>query len=111
MVVFIIKPYLITGDVNDRDSSKTSTYQNKTVADKNTITAREKNHHHQTRNSVVNVYLSKLRHSLQLLDVSLLNNNEKWYVMFIQILIPFVIAGFGMVAAGVLLDYVQVMTV
>jgi hypothetical protein len=34
--------------------------------------------------------------------------NEKWFVILFQVLFPFFVAGFGMVAAGVLLDYVQV---
>ena len=33
---------------------------------------------------------------------------EKWYFVMIQIVIPFLIAGMGMVCAGVLLDEVQV---
>lgn len=33
---------------------------------------------------------------------------EKWYFKFIQISIPFLIAGFGMVGAGILFSYVQV---
>ena len=35
-------------------------------------------------------------------------SEEKWYTIFIQVLLPFLIAGFGMVAAGVVLDSVQV---
>lgn len=33
---------------------------------------------------------------------------EPWYTIFLQVLFPFLIAGFGMVAAGVVLDEVQV---
>lgn len=33
---------------------------------------------------------------------------EKWHLNLIQIIIPFLIAGFGMVSAGVLLEKVQV---
>jgi hypothetical protein len=33
---------------------------------------------------------------------------EKWYLKLIQIVIPFLIAGFGMVSAGLLLEKVQV---
>jgi hypothetical protein len=33
---------------------------------------------------------------------------EKWYVILLEILFPFLIAGFGMVCAGVVLDIVQV---
>lgn len=33
--------------------------------------------------------------------------HEPWYVIMLQILLPFFIAGFGMVAAGVVLDQVQ----
>jgi hypothetical protein len=33
---------------------------------------------------------------------------EKWTVMLAQIVVPFFIAGFGMVSAGVLLDAAQV---
>ena len=34
--------------------------------------------------------------------------NERWYTIFMQVLFPFFIAGFGMVGAGVVLDKVQV---
>ncbi len=37
-----------------------------------------------------------------------LTSNEKWYTILLQVLFPFFIAGFGMVAAGVVLDKVQV---
>jgi hypothetical protein len=37
-----------------------------------------------------------------------LPKKEKWYFVMVQIFIPFLIAGMGMVAAGVLLDEVQV---
>ena len=33
---------------------------------------------------------------------------EKWYINLIQIVIPFIIAGFGMVGAGILLNEVKV---
>jgi hypothetical protein len=33
---------------------------------------------------------------------------EKWYSKFMQIIIPFFIAGFGMVGAGILFSEVQV---
>ena len=33
---------------------------------------------------------------------------EKWYFKMIQIIIPFFIAGFGMVGAGILFSFVQV---
>ena len=36
------------------------------------------------------------------------DHHEKWYVITLQILLPFFIAGFGMVGAGVVLDIVQV---
>ena len=35
---------------------------------------------------------------------------QKWYIILLQVLLPFFIAGFGMVAAGVVLDLVQVLT-
>ncbi len=35
-------------------------------------------------------------------------DRERWYTIFLQILFPFLIAGLGMVAAGVVLDKVQV---
>ena len=34
---------------------------------------------------------------------------ERWYTIFLQVLFPFLIAGLGMVAAGVVLDKVQVL--
>ena len=34
--------------------------------------------------------------------------SERWYIILLQVLFPFFIAGFGMVAAGVVLDKVQV---
>lgn len=36
------------------------------------------------------------------------HENERWYTIFLQVLFPFLIAGLGMVAAGVVLDKVQV---
>ena len=36
-------------------------------------------------------------------------SHERWYTIFLQVLFPFFIAGFGMVGAGVVLDKVQVM--
>jgi hypothetical protein len=36
------------------------------------------------------------------------HQHEKWYHSLIQIVIPFLIAGMGMVGAGVLLNEVQV---
>ena len=33
--------------------------------------------------------------------------SEKWYTILLQVLFPFFVAGFGMVAAGVVLDKVQ----
>ena len=33
---------------------------------------------------------------------------EKWYFKFLQIVIPFFIAGFGMVGAGILFSVVEV---
>lgn len=35
------------------------------------------------------------------------NKSERWYTVLLQVLFPFFIAGFGMVAAGVVLDKVQ----
>ena len=35
-------------------------------------------------------------------------SNERWYMILLQVIFPFLIAGFGMVAAGVVLDNVQV---
>jgi hypothetical protein len=35
-------------------------------------------------------------------------HDEKWYVILLEVLFPFLIAGFGMVCAGVVLDIVQV---
>jgi solute carrier family 41 len=32
---------------------------------------------------------------------------ERWYTILLQVMFPFFIAGFGMVAAGVVLDQVQ----
>lgn len=36
------------------------------------------------------------------------HSDERWYIILVQVLLPFFIAGFGMVAAGVVLDIVQV---
>lgn len=36
------------------------------------------------------------------------HEHERWYTIFLQVLFPFLIAGLGMVAAGVVLDKVQV---
>lgn len=36
------------------------------------------------------------------------HSDERWYVILIQVVFPFFIAGFGMVGAGVVLDIVQV---
>lgn len=33
---------------------------------------------------------------------------QKWYIILLQTFLPFFVAGFGMVAAGVLLDILQV---
>jgi hypothetical protein len=33
---------------------------------------------------------------------------ERWYTIAFQIFIPYLIAGFGMVSAGIVLDKVQV---
>jgi hypothetical protein len=33
---------------------------------------------------------------------------ERWYIILLQVLFPFFIAGFGMVAAGIVYDKVQV---
>jgi hypothetical protein len=38
------------------------------------------------------------------------HEHERWYTIFLQVLFPFLIAGLGMVAAGVVLDKVQVCT-
>ena len=38
------------------------------------------------------------------------HKKEEWQHVLAQIIVPFFIAGFGMVAAGVLFDYVQVFT-
>ncbi|CAF4622171.1 unnamed protein product, partial [Rotaria sp. Silwood2] len=35
------------------------------------------------------------------------NNQEKWYTVASQLVFPFMIAGFGMVAAGLLLEHVK----
>lgn len=34
--------------------------------------------------------------------------DERWYIILAQVIFPFIIAGFGMVCAGVVLDNVQV---
>jgi len=39
------------------------------------------------------------------------HKENKWYINLIQIMIPFFLAGFGMVGAGLLLDYVQVISI
>jgi len=36
------------------------------------------------------------------------NNQEKWYTIASQVFIPFLIAGFGMVATGLVLERVKV---
>ena len=36
------------------------------------------------------------------------NDQEKWYVIGSQVFLPFMIAGFGMVAAGLVLERVKV---
>jgi ammonia channel protein AmtB len=36
------------------------------------------------------------------------DTEEKWYVVASQVFIPFMIAGFGMVAAGLVLERVKV---
>jgi hypothetical protein len=36
------------------------------------------------------------------------NNEEKWYIVASQVFLPFMIAGFGMVAAGLVLERVKV---
>ena len=33
--------------------------------------------------------------------------DERWYTILAQVIVPFIIAGFGMVGAGVVLDIVQ----
>lgn len=38
-------------------------------------------------------------------------HDEKWYVILLEVLFPFLIAGFGMVCAGVVLDIVQVILI
>ena len=38
---------------------------------------------------------------------SIKNVKERWYTVLLEVLFPFFIAGFGMVAAGVVLDKVQ----
>jgi solute carrier family 41 len=35
------------------------------------------------------------------------HSDEKWYTILLQVLLPFFVAGFGMVAAGVVFDIVQ----
>ncbi len=35
------------------------------------------------------------------------HSDERWYTILLQILLPFFIAGFGMVGAGVVFDTVQ----
>ena len=37
------------------------------------------------------------------------NNQEKWYTVASQVFLPFMIAGFGMVAAGLVLEHVKVL--
>ena len=36
------------------------------------------------------------------------NDQEKWYIVASQVFLPFMIAGFGMVAAGLVLERVKV---
>jgi hypothetical protein len=36
------------------------------------------------------------------------DNQEKWYIVASQVFLPFMIAGFGMVAAGLVLERVKV---
>lgn len=36
------------------------------------------------------------------------DKKEQWYIILLQVLFPFLIAGFGMVGAGAVLDIVQV---
>ncbi len=36
------------------------------------------------------------------------NDEEKWYIIASEVFLPFMIAGFGMVAAGLLLEHVKV---
>jgi hypothetical protein len=36
------------------------------------------------------------------------SDHERWYTIAFQIFIPYLIAGFGMVSAGIVLDKVQV---
>lgn len=45
---------------------------------------------------------------VELVKPEKLHAKEKWYVLLIQILVPSIIAGFGQIGAGLLLDYVQV---
>ena len=39
-----------------------------------------------------------------------LNDQEKWYIIASQVFLPFMIAGLGMVAAGLILERVKVLT-
>ena len=54
-------------------------------------------------NSTSNISLSPL------VDAAKSVSHERWYTIFLQVLFPFFIAGFGIVGAGVVLDKVQVM--
>ncbi|RNA38478.1 solute carrier family 41 member 1-like isoform X1, partial [Brachionus plicatilis] len=51
--------------------------------------------------------INRTESETQLIELIEEHNHEKWYHTLLQIVIPFIIAGFGMVAAGVLLDEVQ----
>lgn len=55
---------------------------------------------------------SKRKDSQKQLVLNIKNSNvkenEKWHSIFLQILIPFLVAGLGMIAAGQILKRVQV---
>ena len=67
------------------------------------------------KNELINIFFSiESTRNLNLSEITIsevtpiVEKSEKWYSILIQIIIPFLIAGFGMVAAGILLDEVQV---
>ena len=62
-------------------------------------------------NSIISKYIYTHKCSGRCQIVESENTNEereRWYTIFLQVLFPFLIAGLGMVAAGVVLDKVQV---
>ncbi|CAF0991665.1 unnamed protein product [Brachionus calyciflorus] len=58
-------------------------------------------------NKVHPVEVPRTKSEYQLKKLIEEHKKEKWYLTLFQIVIPFILAGLGMVAAGVLLDYVQ----